>query len=73
MTCLAIGADRSPPVLPATWTPGICAFLPVPLVTTLVIIVVRSAAICELIGRLITSGSVWSITVRSGARTESTR
>ena len=30
-------------------------------------------ATSELIGLLITAGSVWSMTVRSGARTESTR
>ena len=39
------------PVFPATWMPGICALVPVPLWTAATIIVVSSAAVCGLIAR----------------------
>ena len=54
------GSVCAVPVLPATEIPGIFAFLPVPLSTTLVIICVSWPATAVDIGRLITDGSVWS-------------
>src|SRR5439155_12377722 len=49
------------PVLPATWTPEICAAVPVPLWTAPTIICVISCAVCGLIARPSTSGLVREI------------
>src|SRR4051794_27295618 len=61
------------PVLPATWTPLIWAFWPVPFWTTSTIIWVNCDATCELTAWCSDSGFVSDTVLRSAVRTFCTR
>src|SRR5206468_4921050 len=60
------------PVLPATRTPGICAAVPVPPVTTACIIWFTASAVLVFIARLYLCGFVRTITVPPGDVTRPT-